>query len=59
MILSYFDVNWNTEIHDDASPGGIAAVLVQSNPSDPSEKRIIAFAGRCLSELENKYSQWW
>jgi len=55
--LSYFDVNWHTEIHVDASPVGLAAVLVQSNPRDRSEKRIIAFASRCLSELEKKYSQ--
>ena len=38
--LSYFDVNWITEIHVDASPVGLAAVLVQSNPRDRSEKRI-------------------
>ena len=39
--LSYFDVNWDTEFQVDASPEGVAAVLVQSNPRDPNEKRFI------------------
>ncbi len=55
--LSYYNKHWKTEIHVDASPIGLAAVLVQVNPKDANDKKIIAFASRCLSDLEKKYSQ--
>jgi hypothetical protein len=55
--LAYYQKDWNTELHVDASPFGIAAVLVQVNPRDSDDKRIIAFASRCLSDIEKKYSQ--
>ena len=32
-------------------------MLVQVNPRDSNDKRIIAFASRCLSDIEKKYSQ--
>ena len=55
--LAYYNKDWSTELHVDASPFGIAAVLVQVNPRDSNDKRIIAFASRCLSDIEKKYSQ--
>lgn len=55
--LAYFNPAWDTEVFCDASPVGLGAFLVQSDPNDPSDKRVIAFASRSLSKLERKYSQ--
>jgi len=55
--LAYFNPVWDTEVICDASPHGLGAILVQSNPQDLNEKVIIAFASRALSKLEMKYSQ--
>ena len=55
--LAYFNKDHVTELYVDASPDGIGAVLVQYDPNNPSNKKIIAFASRCLNELEKKYSQ--
>ncbi len=46
-----------TKLHVDASPFAITAVLVLVKPRDSNDKRIIAFAIRCLSDIEKKYSQ--
>ena len=48
--LAYFDPNKHTEIHTDASPVGIFAVLSQNG-------RIVQFASRALSAVEQRYSQ--
>ena len=48
--LAYFDPNKHTEIHMDASPVAISAVLSQNG-------RIVQFASRALSAVEQKYSQ--
>ena len=48
--LAYFDPNRHTEIHTDASPVGISAVLSQNG-------RIVQFASRALSAVEQRYSQ--
>ena len=48
--LAYFDLNKHTEIHTDASPVGISAVLSQNG-------RIVQFASRALSAVEQRYSQ--
>ena len=55
--LAYFNSDWNTEVICDASPHGLGAILVQSNPTNPAERGVIAFASRTLSLLEKKYSQ--
>ena len=55
--LAYFNPEWDTEIIADASPVGLGSVLIQSNPSNPELKQVIAFASRSLSVLEKKYSQ--
>ncbi|CAF1012738.1 unnamed protein product, partial [Brachionus calyciflorus] len=46
-----------TEVSDDASPVGIAAVMAQHDPNKPHEKRVVMFVSRCLSQTEQKYSQ--
>ena len=48
--LAYFDPNRHTEIHTDASPVGISAVLSQNG-------RIVQFANRAQSAVEQRYSQ--
>jgi hypothetical protein len=55
--MGYFDENWNTELTTDASPTGLGAVLAQSDPTDPSNRKIILYASRALSSVEQKYSQ--
>ena len=55
--VGYFNVNWDTSLHTDASNKGISAVLTQENPNNPSEKRIILCISRCLNEHEKKYCQ--
>jgi len=40
--LAYFNPVWDTEVICNASPHGLGAILVQSNPQDPNEKVIIA-----------------
>ena len=53
-VLSYFDKTCHTQIIADASPYGLAAVLVQKQNG---QNRIIAYASRTLSQIERKYSQ--
>ena len=55
--VSYFDPEWNTEVVVDASPVGLGAILCQTNTTDPSERRIVCFASRLLSDVEKRYSQ--
>ena len=53
-VLSYFDKTCHTQVIADASPYGLAAVLVQKQNG---QNRIIAHASRTLSQIERKYSQ--
>jgi hypothetical protein len=55
--LRYFNPLWETEVICDASPVGLGAILVQTNPDDRNERYIVAFASKVLSKLEMKYSQ--
>ena len=48
--LAYFDLNKHTEIHTDASPVAISAMLSQNG-------RIVQFASRALSAVKQRYSQ--
>jgi hypothetical protein len=52
--MGHFDENWNTELTTDASPTGLGAVLV---PTGPTNRKIILYASRALSSVEQKYSQ--
>ena len=52
--LDYFDKICHTQVIAEASPYGLAAVLVQKQNG---QNRIIAYASRALSQIERKYSQ--
>jgi hypothetical protein len=54
-VLAYFNTRIPSEIIVDASPVGLAAILVQRYENDVS--RIIAFASKSLSATEQRYSQ--
>ncbi|CAF1054378.1 unnamed protein product, partial [Brachionus calyciflorus] len=55
--LAYFNPNWKTELIVDASPVGLGCVLMQVNPMDSSDRKVIAFASKSLNDVEKKYSQ--
>ncbi len=55
--VGFFDLKWHTAVTTDASGAGLAAVLTQSNPEDPSEVRIITHISRKLADTETRYSQ--
>jgi hypothetical protein len=55
-ILSYFNINYDSYLIVDASPIGLGAILVQVNPIDVEDIRIIAYASRSLSDVERRYS---
>jgi hypothetical protein len=54
-ILAYFDVNKETEILVDASPVGIAGILVQRDKQ--GQLKPVAYGSRSLTEVEQRYSQ--
>ncbi|CAF1137532.1 unnamed protein product, partial [Brachionus calyciflorus] len=56
-LLSYFDPKLRTEITVDASPVGVAEVLAQYDVKSSKDKRIVMYASRSLSKVEQKYSQ--
>ena len=49
-VMSYFDPAKETQLCVDASPVGLAAIMSQDN-------KIIAYASRTLSPVEQRYSQ--
>ena len=53
---AYFDCTKKTEVFNDASPIGVAAVLTQKELNS-DERKIIAYASRALSPTEQNYSQ--
>ena len=55
--LAYFSTSWRTEVHTDASPVGLSSILIQVNPLDKNEKRVICYASRRLTDVERRYSQ--
>jgi hypothetical protein len=54
-VLSYFDVNQETEIFVDASPVGLGGILVQRDKDN--KIKIVAYGSRSLTETEQRYSQ--
>ena len=56
-VLSYFDPTVKTELIVDASPVGLAAVLIQRNHCDDTASRIIAYGSHALTAVEQRYSQ--
>jgi hypothetical protein len=55
--LAYFNKEWLTEVIVDASPVGLAAVLVQINTVNLKDRRVVYFASRLLTDVERRYSQ--
>jgi hypothetical protein len=55
--LGYFDINWHTELHTDASPVGLSLVCLQKNPEKNNDYKIISFGSRTLTDVESRYSQ--
>lgn len=55
--IGFFNSNWESLLTVDASPVGLGAVLRQFNASNPSERQVVSFASRSLSETEKRYSQ--
>ena len=54
--MAHFDKTWDTMIIVDASPVGLSAILMQTNPCDPNDTRIIMFISRLLSDTEKRNS---
>jgi transposase InsO family protein len=55
--LSYFNKDWSTIVEVDASPVGAAAVLIQQNPYDPDDRKVVSFWSQVFSDTEKRYSQ--
>ena len=55
-VMSYYDPLKQTELHVDASPYGLGAILTQTTPGHDDSK-VIAYASRSLTDTESKYSQ--
>lgn len=54
LTLGYYDAKDRTQVIADASPVGLGAVLIQFDKNGP---RIISYASRSLSEVEQRYAQ--
>ncbi|CAB3990014.1 Hypothetical predicted protein [Paramuricea clavata] len=54
--LSYFDPSKDTKLIVDASPTGLAAILIQNTPSQ-NDETVVAYGSRALTEVEQRYSQ--
>ena len=55
--MAYFDPNKETEIVVDASPVGLAAMLTQRNRHDDDPPRVLCYASKSLTSVEQRYSQ--
>ena len=54
-VMGYFDPSKNTELHVDASPVGLGAILTQTTPGKDDTK-VMAYASRSLTPVESRYS---
>jgi len=54
QTLAFFDIDAETQVIADAGPVGLGAVLVQTQNG---EHRVICYASRSLSDVEQRYSQ--
>ncbi|CAF1014506.1 unnamed protein product [Brachionus calyciflorus] len=55
--LAYFRVDCDTILIVDASPVGLAGILIQENPKNRSERHMISYSSRLLTDVERRYSQ--
>lgn len=56
MVLAYFDPNAQHEVHVDGCTLGVSVTLVQHSPNEDNW-RVVQYASRTLSDLEQRYSQ--
>ena len=54
-VLAYFNPLLSTELHVDASPVGLCAILMQIDKD--GTKRTVQYASRVLTPVEQRYSQ--
>ena len=54
--LSYFDPSKATKLIVDASPTGLAAILIQ-HTLNKNDETVVAYGSRSLTEVERRYSQ--
>jgi hypothetical protein len=54
--LSYFDPSKYTKLIVDASPTGLAAILIPNTPSQ-NDETVVAYGSRALTEVKQRYSQ--
>ncbi len=52
--MAFFNKEWESELIVDASPIGLGSVLVQVNPYDKEDRRIVSFASRLLTQTEKR-----
>ena len=50
--MSYFNPAWNTEVETDATPYGLAAVLIQRNLTDRIDVNVITNVSRMLTDVK-------
>ena len=55
--VGYFKLDWDTQVHCDASVKGLGAWLTQSNPKNPEKNALIYCISRALTPSEQNYSQ--
>jgi hypothetical protein len=55
--LGHFSLDKNTELWVDASPVGVAAFLVQIDPSNPNKRKLISCKSKSFTRAERNYSQ--
>ena len=56
-VMSYFDPKKATELIVDASPVGLGAILAQKDAHNSEPSRVVAYASRALTDVEQRYSQ--
>lgn len=57
QALSYFDPTLTTEVTIDANPVGLAAIMVQYDPNKSGGNRLVLYASKSLSNVQQKCSQ--
>ena len=55
--IGFYSIDWNTEVHVDASPVGTANVLTQTDPDGREGSKVVQYVSRTLSDAERRYSQ--
>ena len=56
-VKDYFDPNKEIEVVVDASPVGLGAMLTQCGKHGVTPPRVVSYASRSLTDVEQRYSQ--